>query len=297
MTASCHAVDAGFRARRAEVWLGTLVDITTSARTERAALDNLRTAFATIAVVHRSLSGHSRSSELTRVNRNAARATQSISSDFRDVLECALELAAQSNGAFDPTIGGDLVALGLLPTLAEHERGATWRDVDLDGNAVRFRRPLILDFDGIAKGYAVDRAIAALRSGGATQSMVNAGGDLRVHGPESETVSLRTGGAQGVLLPLVSIADGAVATSAYLGRRRRVRGRLATPLIDPRNRLPSMSTRTISVAAPTCMIADALTKVVALDGDRSARLLNRYGASATIVSPASGRWRSTRLPR
>jgi len=197
MTAPCHAVDAGFRARRAEVWLGTLVDITTSARTERAALDNLRTAFATIAVVHRSLSGHSRSSELTRVNRNAARATQSISSDFRDVLECALELAAQSNGAFDPTIGGDLVALGLLPILAQHERGATWRDVDLDGNAVRFRRPLILDFDGIAKGYAVDRAITALRSGGATQSMVNAGGDLTlqaggaVHAAEAVSVTGR----------------------------------------------------------------------------------------------------------
>ena len=297
MTARCHAADGGFRVRRGQVWLGTLVDITTQARTERIAFDALRTAFEQIADVHRALSGHEPASELTRVNRSAVRATQSISPEFRDVLECALELAARSNGAFDPTIGGELATLGLLPDLAEHERGATWRDVELDGNTLRFRRPLILDLDGIAKGYAIDRAIAALQAAGATQSMVNAGGDLRVRGPNAETVALRTGGAQSVVLPLVSIADGAVATSAYGGRRRRVRGRFATPLIDPRNRLPSMTTRTVSVAASTCMIADALTKVVALDGDRSARLLDHYAASATIVSPAHGRWRCTRLPR
>jgi thiamine biosynthesis lipoprotein len=243
------------------------------------------------------LSGHEPASELTRVNRGASRATQAISREFHDVLECALEIAARSNGAFDPTIGGELVMLGLLPSFAEHERGVTWRDVELGGNTVRFRRPLILDLDGIAKGYAIDRAIAALQAAGATQSMVNAGGDLRVHGPNAETVALRTGGAQSAMLPLVSIADGAVATSAYGGRRRRISGRFATPLIDPRTRLPSMSTRTVSVAASTCMIADALTKVVALDGDRSARLLDRYAATATIVSPAQGRWRCTRLPR
>ena len=297
MTAPCHAADGRFRVRRGELWLGTLVDITAHASTERIACDALRMGFEAIARVHRRLSGHEPASELTRVNWSAAHAPQSISREFRDVLECALALAAGSNGAFDPTIGGELVSRGFLPGFAEHARNATWRDVELDGNMLRFKRPLILDFDGIAKGYAVDRAIAALQAAGATQSLVNAGGDLRVHGPNTETLALRTGGSQSAALPLISIADGAVATSAYGGRRRRVRGRLATPLIDPRNRLPSMSTRTISVAAPTCMIADALTKVVALDGPRSARVLDRYEASATIVSPAQGRWRCTRLPR
>ena len=99
------------------------------------------------------------------------------------------------------------------------------------------------------------------------------------------------------MLPLVAIGDGAVATSAYGSRRRRIRGRLATPLVDPRSRLPAMSTRTVSVIAPTCIVADALTKIVALDGARAAGILERYGASATILSPARGRWRCTRLPR
>jgi thiamine biosynthesis lipoprotein ApbE len=57
-----------------------------------------------------------------------------------------------------------------------------------------------------------------------------------------------------------------------------------------------MSTRTVSVIAATCMLADALTKVVALRGRAASRLLCDYDASATILSPAAGRWRCMQLP-
>ena len=297
MSARCPAADSPLRVRRAEVWLGTLVDITAYSSTREVIDVGLRAAFATIARVHRALSGHDAASELTRINRGAPHAKQAISDDFRAVMTYALELAARSNGAFDPTIGCDLAALGFLPSLAQSDRSATWRDVVLDHEGVRFCRPLVLDFGGIAKGYAVDCAIEALREAGVTQAAVNAGGDVRVFGPNAEPIELRTDGPRVVSLPLIAIRDGAVATSAYGARRRRVRGRLATPLIDPRNRLPSMTTRTVSVAAPTCMIADALTKVVALDGVRASRLLDAYDASAAIVSPMHGRWRCIRLPR
>jgi len=62
-------------------------------------------------------------------------------------------------------------------------------------------------------------------------------------------------------------------------------------------RLPVMSTRTVSVVAPTCMIADALTKVVLLRGARATPIVAAFGASAVILSPAVGRWRCTYLPR
>ena len=125
---------------------------------------------------------------------------------------------------------------------------------------------------------------------------VNAGGDLRVFGPDAEPVHVRTGGPQGVTLPLVEIADGAVATSAYGGQRKRVDGRWATPLVDPRSSLPIMSTRTVSVVAATCMVADALTKVVALRGRAASAVLDAYGASAAVLSPAMGQWRYMQFP-
>jgi thiamine biosynthesis lipoprotein len=297
MNAHCRVVEAPFRLRRAEVWLGTLVAITACAHTEAQAVDGIRAAFAVIAAIHKALSGHESDSELTRINRNAARSKQAISPDLRAVVECALHVAARSAGVFDPTIGGELVALGFLPRIGACDRRTTWRDVVVDDEGLSFKRTLVLDLDGIAKGYAVDRASDALRGAGVVQAVVNAGGDLRVHGPAAETVDVRTGGAQSARLPLIAIADGAVATSAYGDRRRRIGGRVTTPLIDPRTRLPSMTTRTVSVAAPNCMLADALTKVVALQGARAEGVLAFYGASAAILSPSQGRWRCTRLPR
>jgi thiamine biosynthesis lipoprotein len=297
MSARFPADDATWRGRRAQPWLGTFVDIGAHAHSERALDEGFNAAFAAIARVHRALGGHDAKSELVRVNRRAALSCQPISADLRAVLACALVLAAYSDGAFDPTVGGELTALGLLPPLARHARGATWRDVVLDQEGVQFKRPLVLDLNGIAKGYAVDCAITALRAAGVSRACVNAGGDLSVFGSATETVHVRTGGAQSVMLPLIKVRDGAVASSAYGGQRRRIRGRMVTPLIEPRTRLPSMTTRTVTVVAPTCMIADALTKVVALNGERAESVLARYGAGAAILSPAKGRWRCTRLPR
>jgi len=282
--------------RVAGLWLGTLVDIAAEGDSADTVEHAIAAAFAEIASVHHSMSAHACDSELVRVNRLATHASQRVSGGFHAVLACALDVAAQSHGAFDPTIGGLLCELGFVPGHGGHGP-ATWRDVHLDQHGVRFERPLQLDFGGIAKGYAVDRAIAALRERGILRACVNAGGDLRVFGQRSEVVHVRTGGSAGVALPLVCIADGAVATSGYASQRRRVGARWATPLIDARRGLPRMSTRTVSVVAPGCMLADALTKVVALLGADAAGVLEHYHASATILTPANGRWRCTEVPR
>jgi thiamine biosynthesis lipoprotein len=284
--------------RRAELWLGTLVEISAIAPSQRTLDAGVAAAFAAIARVHHALSGHDPASELSRVNRHAATVRQPISDDLRTVLACALDLAARSNGSFDPTVGGHVTTLGFLPHHADVNRDVSWRDVELTPRGAFFRRPLVLDFGGIAKGYAVDCAVDALRAHGITSGRVNAGGDLRVFGSGSEPIHVRTGGPQGIVVPLAEIGDGAVATSAYGGSRRRTaERRWATPLIDPRTGLPVMSRRTVSVIAGTCMLADALTKVVALRGRAAAKLLHDYGASATVLSPVAGRWRCMQLPR
>jgi thiamine biosynthesis lipoprotein len=355
MSARLPAVEP-YRVRRAELWLGTLVDVAAEASSARVLESGVAAAFAAVARVHRTMSAHDTDSELSRVNRGAARAWQRVSCDLREVLACALDVAARSRGTFDPTVGREMAALGYiraegpprgancaptegsaaaepqawgsniraegpprgancaptggsaaakpqawgscyLPQTTTVGSSASWRDVELRDDRVRFVRPLALDLGGIAKGYAVDCAIAALRAEGVTSARVNAGGDLRVLGNKSEIVHVRTGGPQGALLPLCALADGALATSAYGGQRASAGGRFATSLIDPRVRLPVMSTRTVSVVAPTCMIADALTKVVLLRGARAAPIVAAYRASAAILSPAAGRWRCTYLPR
>jgi thiamine biosynthesis lipoprotein len=283
------------RRRAARFLLGTMVDIA-AAGPAAAVGRGIEEAFAAIARVHRALSAQDAASELTHVNGLAHHGSQPISEAFRAVLVCALDMAERTRGAFDPTIGGLMCDRGFLPTHSTHDRRASWRDVCLDASGVSFARPLLLDFGGIAKGYAVDRAIDALRDAGAVAARVNAGGDIRVFGGEIDTVHVRTGGARCVALPLVELADGAVATSAYGSQRRRIAGRWATPLIDTRFGLPSMTTRTVSVVAPHCMLADALTKVVALRGAASAAILAGYGAEAIVLTPVKGRWRCVEIP-
>ena len=291
-----RATEAICSTRQAQLWLGTVVEIFAAAGSQRALDAGVAAAFAAIARVHRALSVHDVESELSRVNRHAYAQPQPIGEDLRQVLACALDVAERSDGAFDPSVGSAVAALGFLPAQPPTDPAASWRDVRLTGDGVRFARPLALDFGGIAKGYAVDCAVDALREHGVHGGRVNAGGDLRVFGPDAVPIHVRTGGPQGVTLPLVEIADGAVATSAYGGHRKRVDGRWATPLVDPRSSLPIMSTRTVSVVAATCMVADALTKVVALRGRAASVALRAYGASATVLSPATGRWRCMRLP-
>jgi len=282
--------------RRAQLWLGTLVDIRAEARSPATLERALAAAFAAIARVHYALSGHDASSELSRVNRNALRSVQRVSADFRAVLECALDVASRSDGTFDPTIATQPASAREQEcVMVPRSPRASWRDVELTPRGVRYRRPARLDLDGIAKGYAVDCAIDALRDQGALAGRVSAGGDLRIFGHAPETVHVRTGGPQGVVMPLAEVGDAAVATSAYGDQRRYLRGRWVTSLIDPRTSLPIMTTRTISVIASTCMVADALTKVVALRGRDAMPLVRVYDAAAAILSPAAGHWRCTLL--
>jgi thiamine biosynthesis lipoprotein len=287
---------ADARCSQARLALGTLVEIRGRAENRGALTSGFDAAFAAIARVHAALSGHDPDSELSRVNATAASRKQPVSPDLRAVLECALDVARASAGAFDPAVGTRVCALGFLPRHADVDdapttEGARWHDIELDAVGVRFVRPLRIDLDGIAKGYAVDCAIAALQKHGVAAARVSAGGDLRVYG-ECVPVHVRTSGARAVVTPLVELADGAVATSAFGDRRRFVDRRWATPLVEPRSGLPVMAIRTVSVVAATCMLADALTKVVALRGPGAGRVLTQYGASAAWLSPARDGWRT-----
>ena len=101
------------------------------------------------------------------------------------MLRRALRVAEASDGLFDSTVAPLLVREGLLPGTAETSlECGNWRHIVLMPDCgVFLARPMLLDLGGIAKGFAVDRAIHELRRGGCTQGVVNAGGDLRVLDP------------------------------------------------------------------------------------------------------------------
>jgi len=182
--------------RRARPLLGTLVEIRVEGLGSADAGCAIDRAFGEIAAVHRLMSFHEAGSDLGRLHRARIGARVSVDARTHDVLAWSLRIAAASAGAFDPTVAALQVERGRLPRPASAWRPqklADWRDIELTGaTQVRLARPLWIDLGGIAKGYAVDRAIEILVGAGATQACVNAGGDLRVAGPRAEVVHVRS---------------------------------------------------------------------------------------------------------
>jgi thiamine biosynthesis lipoprotein len=265
------------RIRRARPLLGTLVDIRADAVDEARALSAIETAFAEIADVHRLMSFHEAASDVSRINRDASRAPVAVDARTRDVLALALAFARESQGRFDPTVAAELVAWNLLPRPCDAPApavGADWRDVEiLDDGRIRAAKPLWIDLGGIAKGYAVDRAIECLSACGIEDACVNAGGDLRRIGCGTEPVHIRAPSAPQHLLRTLLLGEGSIASSGGYFERTHV---------DALTREP-MRERCVSVVADRCAVADALTKIVMSDADAAAPLLDAWNAEALVL--------------
>ena len=259
--------------------MGTLVHVCASCPDATAAQQAVDAAFATVERIERLMSFHDPESELSRLNREAGRTPQTVHPWTWAVLRRALRVAEASDGLFDITVAPLLVREGLLPGSADASlQCGNWRHIVLMPDCrVFLARPMLLDLGGIAKGFAVDRAIHELKRGGCIQGVVNAGGDLRRFGPLPQPIHLRR---RDGLVQVAELRCGALATSAPHAAHAE---RLAQPLgsiFDPRARRAWNGSGAVMVAAPTCVIADALTKVAALAGPACGSLLARFGARA-----------------
>lgn len=232
--------------RRARPLLGTLVEV--GVRAAPGAEAALAAAFAAIERVQSAMSAFDAGSDIGRFNAAGLGATIEVAGDTAQVLQAAQALFEHSDGAFDAACGSGAWAL----------QGYTLRKL---GAGTR------LDLGGIAKGHAVDAACEALARQGAQAGWVNAGGDLRSIGV-SVPVGLRDEQAGG-LRPWLDLQDAALATS-YFGAARAARLHGAARACH------------VSVQAPRCLCADALTKVIARQGRADTALLRRYHAQAWI---------------
>jgi thiamine biosynthesis lipoprotein len=190
----------------------------------------LERAFRAIERVHRAMSAQESTSDIARL-----RAGRHAGLDpwTRRVLERAEELRLATDGLFD--CGACAFAL-----------------------------------DGIAKGFAVDQAVAALQAAGVYAGAVNAGGDLRLFGDQMQDVCVRAPDDEGRLLRIGQTRAAAVATSA------------SALLVDPRGSDAHTPVAGATVIAADCMTADALTKPCMLAPERAAQIAAQFGAHVRI---------------
>ena len=247
--------------RRAKPLLGTLVEIAISAGDNDAFLRVTELAFAEIAEVHRAMSFHDAGSDLRTLARAAAGAVLQLSPHTWRVLSLALEMEVRSGGVFNAAVAPALVAIGLLPIPDGAQAPVAPSLAEgielLPDHRLRVRLPLWVDLGGIAKGHAVDRAVACLQSMGVASGLVNAGGDMRAFGSGTHPVRLRVAGG---LRSVGRLRDGALASSSNADGPDAAH----SPHIDPRTGLPVRSAQAVVVHAPCAAVADALTKVALL---------------------------------
>lgn len=238
--------------RRARPGLGTLVEVGVPIGHD-AALD---AAFQVMADVQRCMSRYEPDSDLSRCHAAPVGEAVAVHPWTAEVLYVAAELHERSEGLFD-------VALGTGRWMLDRERDTTM--------LIRLDEGTRLDLGGIGKGWAVDQALQMVLAQGVPAVWVNAGGDLRTQGV-AVPVCLRDERAGGVHT-WAQVEDGAMATSDFSAGARSVLAGIRRA-------------GHVSVAAPHCAWADALTKVLAVLGrvehPLMLDLLRHYRAQAWI---------------
>lgn len=269
--------------RRAQPWLGTLVEIAIADALGDDVLNPcFDNAFSAIAGVHRLMSFHDPASDVSRINRASAGETVEVHPCTYEVLRTALAVTQASGGIFDIACAARLVEWACLPRPEGPMPGYFPRHEALmleEGCKVRKSRTLWIDLGGIGKGYAVDLAVAALKCRGIQSACVNAGGDLRVFGATTYPVSIRNPRAPTEAGLQLQLHNEALASSGNYFNS----GRSGSALVNGHDGQPCAGEFGVSVRAPTCMLADALTKVVAASRDPEHPALARFGAAAFIL--------------
>jgi len=223
-----------------------------------------------------------------------------VSPMLYEAIRFALTVAEESAGAFDPTVGqrmeargfdrnyqtGQVVSSGIASSFLD---GVSWRDVLLDTEAqtVTLLKPLVLDLGAVAKGLAVD--VAARELAPFENFAVDAGGDLYLGGHnvdgEPWSVGIRHP-RENSLIDTLHVSNTAVCTSGDYERKSATDERVHH-IMDARTGESAAALASVTVVAPSAMVADALaTAAFALGPADGLRFLERQGVRGLMVTPS-----------
>ena len=240
-------------------------------------------------------------SEITRLHRSHGE-TFLISEGLAETIFIALRAARWTRGLVDPTVGRALVSLGYDRDFAAIDPDGSlsdqpplpapgWQSVQLDGRILHLPRKVMLDLGATAKGIGSDRSAAAAftRAGRSGGVLISLGGDIAIAGqsPDGGWPVLVTDDplpSPGSQTQVVRLSGGAMATSSVGWRCWQRGGQDLHHIIDPRTGLPSTGRwHTASVAAPTCVAANAASTALIVGGEEAESWLAETGLPARLV--------------
>ena len=218
-----------------------------------------------------------------------------IDAETAQLLAFATQLFELSDGLFDATSGvlrqvWDF-RTGRKPSAPQHAQVLTrigWNHVQWDDQTARLVLPgMELDFGGFGKEYAADRAATLLANEGAQHGLVNLGGDIRVIGPHADgspwSMGIRHPRQADALIASIPISSGALATSGDYERFFVDNGERFCHILNPKTGWPAQHWQSISVIAPVCVAAGAMSTTAMLKGADAIEFLEGQGVSYLVV--------------
>lgn len=219
-----------------------------------------------------------------------------VDAETAHLLDFADRCFRLSDGLFDVTSGvlrriWQFDGSDHLPSdeLIEQVRGLVgWQRVCWKAPFLRLAHGMEIDFGGLAKEYAVDRAVAAVRAVTDSPSLVNFGGDLRVSGRRGNgngwKVAIESVDKDRTPAGLLRLSSGAIATSGDARRFLLKDGKRYGHILDPRSCRPvERAPRSVTVAAQTCVEAGLVATLAILQGKNAEKFLTREGVRAWCI--------------
>jgi thiamine biosynthesis lipoprotein len=235
-------------------------------------------------------------SEISRLNALAGSPVE-VSGDTVALVTRAIEGWRFTGGSYDPTVLGAMLRAGYDRTFDDVARGTesvasdlflACTDIVVEGSTITLPARSGFDPGGVGKGLAADLVAAELREGGADGVCVNMGGDVRVTGvsPDDNGWGVAVHHVhQESPLVVVTVTEGAVATSTTLKRRWTVDGQRRHHLIDPRTGEPADTDLDhVTVVAGSAWAAEVLAKAVLIRGSAHPFDLVEGVAAALVVT-------------
>jgi len=304
----CADRDRMYRESREVMY--TICTITVVSNSEVKAREAIEAGFARIKKLERTLNFFSPESEITAINRASGIRPVKVSRETLGVIEKAVEVAEYTAGAFDPTVG-PLIKLwdfskqtsgSSLPPSEEIEKALKLVDykkikIDIPVSEIFLeKKGMELDLGGIAKGYAADAAIEAIKARGIKAALVAIAGDIKGFGLRPDKKPWRVGvqnprqsenrsniDGEDIFASLY-LKDMAVSTSGDYQRFFIKGGKRYHHILDPRAGYSTSDIISVSVIAPHGFIADGLSTGIFVIGiEEGIKLLESMGFDGIIV--------------
>ena len=256
-------------------------------------------AIAEVRRIETKFSRYQTDSVVSQINAAAGNgASIAIDAETAQLLAFAAQLYALSDGLFDATSG---VLRQVWDFKAERKPTAQqlanvlprigWEHMQWDDQTARLARPgMELDFGGFGKEYAADRAATLLSNAGAKHGLVNLGGDIRVIGPQQDgspwLMGIRHPRAarhDGAVIASIPSGSGALATSGDYERFFVEDNQRFCHILNPKTGWPAQYWQSISVIAPVCVAAGAMSTTAMLKGPDAIAFLQAQGVSYLAV--------------